>query len=67
MEKGSRNGKSNLSMKGLDFKSDYVSLYTEAREVMAALCDEENFGLKMLAEMGDEASPIKYKALITDQ
>ena len=67
MEKGSRNGKSNLSMKGLDFKSDYVSLYTEAKEVTDALCDEENFGLKLLAELGDEANPIKYKALITVQ
>ena len=67
MEKGSRNGKSNLSIRGLDFKSDYVSLYTEAKEVTAALCDDENFGLKMLAELGDEANPIKYKALITDQ
>ena len=54
-------------MKGLDFKSDYVSLYTEAKEVTDALCDEENFGLKLLAELGDEANPIKYKALITVQ
>ena len=34
---------------------------------MAALYDEENFGPHKLAEMGDEADPNKYKALITDQ
>ena len=54
-------------LKGLDLESDYVALYTEAREAMAALYDEEHFGPQKLAEIGDEADPIKYKALITDQ
>ena len=59
--------KSQNELKGLDFESDYVALYTEAREAMAALYDEENVGPQKLAEMGNEADPNKYKALITDQ
>ena len=61
------NIKSQYELKGLDFESDYVALYTEAREAMAALYDEENFGPQKLAEMGDQADPNKYKAVITDQ
>ena len=59
--------KSQYELKGLDFESDYVTLYTEEREAMAALYDEKNFGPQKLAEMGDEANPNKYKALITDE
>ena len=61
------NIKSMYELKGIDFKSDYVALYTEAGEAMAALHDEENFGPQKMAEMGDEADPNKSKALITDQ
>ena len=61
------NIKSQYERKDLDFESDYIALYTEAREAMIALYDEENFGPQKLAEMGDEADPNKYKALITDQ
>ena len=59
--------KSQCELKGLEFKSGYVALYTEAREAMAALYDEENFGPQKLAEMEDETDPNKYKAVITDQ
>ena len=58
---------SQYELKSLDFESDYVALYTDAREAMAALHDEENVGPQKLAEIGDEADPNKYKALITDQ
>ena len=61
------NIKSQYVLKGLDYESGYLALYTKAREAMAALYDEENFSLVKLAEMGDEADPNKYKALITDQ
>ena len=61
------NIKSQYELKGLDFEFDYVALYTEAREAMSALYDEGNCGPQKLAEMGDEAVPKKYKALITDQ
>ena len=61
------NIKSLCELKGFDFESDYVALYTEAREAMADLYDEENFGPQKQAEMGGEADPNKYKALITDQ
>ena len=61
------NIKSQYELKGLDFESDYVALYTKAREAMAALYNEENFGPQKLAEMGDEADPNKCKVLITDQ
>ena len=61
------NIKSQYELKGLDFESDYVALYTEAREAMTSLYDEENFGLQKLAEMGDETDPSKCKALITDE
>ena len=54
-------------LKGLDLESDYVPLYTEAREAMPALYDQEHFRPQKLVEMGDEAGPVKYKALITDQ
>ena len=60
------NIKSQYELKSVDFESDYVALYAEAREAMAALYDEENFGAQKLAEIGDEADPNKYKALITD-
>ena len=40
------NIKSQYELKGQDFESDYVALYTEARKAMAALYDEENFGPK---------------------
>ena len=42
-------------------------MYTESRETMAALSDEEKFRPQKLAEMGDEADPNKYKTQITDQ
>ena len=61
------NIKSQYELKDLDFESDYEALYTEAREAMIALYDEENFGPQKLVEMGDEADPNKYKALTTDQ
>ena len=61
------NIKSQYELKGLNFESDYVALYTEAREAMAALYDEENFGPQKLAEMGNKADPNKYRALIIDQ
>ena len=61
------NIKSQYKLKSLDFESDYVALYTEAREAMVALYDEEYVGPQKLAEMGDQADPNKYKALITDQ
>ena len=61
------NIKSLYELKGFDFESYYVALYTEAREAMAGLYDEQNFGPQKQAEMGGEADPNKYKALITDQ
>ena len=61
------NIKSQYELKDLDFESEYVALYTETREAMAALYYKENFGPQKLAEKGDEADPNKYKALITDQ
>ena len=61
------NIKFQYELKGLDFESDYVVLYTEAREAIAAVYDEENFSPQKLAEMGDKADPNKHKALITDQ
>ena len=60
------NIKYQYELKDLDFKSDYVALYTEAREAMAALY-EEDFDPQKLAEMGDKADPNKYMALIFDQ
>ena len=62
-----RSIKSQYKLKSLDFESDYVALYTEAREAMVVLYNEENFGPQKLAEMGDEADSNKYNTLITDQ
>ena len=45
------NMKSHYELKGLNFECDYVILYAEAREAMAALYDEENFGPQKLAEL----------------
>ena len=53
-------------LKGVDFESDYLALYTETKEVMAASFVEENFDLQQLVEMRDEANLNKYKALITE-
>ena len=61
------NIKSQYELKSLDFESGCVAWYTEKREAMAALYDEENFGPQKLAEMRDEADPNNYKTLITDQ
>ena len=47
------NVNSQYELKGLDFESDYVALYTDASEAMAALHDEENVGLQKLTETGD--------------
>ena len=51
------NIKSQYELKGLDFESDYVVLYTEPREAMAALYDEEKFDSQKLAEMGVKLIP----------
>ena len=61
------NIKFQYELKGLDFESGYVDLYTEAKEAMVALYYEENIGPRKLAEIGDEADPNEYKASISDQ
>ena len=42
LEKCLSNIKSWYELKGLDFESDYVALYTKATEAMAALHDEDD-------------------------
>ena len=59
--------KPQYKLKSIDFESDYVALYTEAREAMVALYDEDNFDPQKLAEMGDEADSNKCNTLINDQ
>lgn len=38
--------KAQYELKGLDFESDYVALYTEARETMTALMKRKTLALK---------------------
>ena len=64
--KCSSNIRSHYELKGFNFESHYVALYTETREAMSALYNEGNFDPPRLTEMRYDVDPNKCNALITD-
>ena len=64
--KCSSNIRSHYELKGFNFESHFVALYTETREAVAALYNEGSFDPPRLTEMRGDVDPNKCNALITD-